>query len=72
MALLRLLAVEAGFPPNCHRNPLTEESARADRHWADIHDFAFGDIKLMWEASRFSPIHVPVRTYAIAHDERYA
>jgi hypothetical protein len=66
------LPVEAGFPPYWHRNPLTGESAPADRHWADIPDFVFGDIKLIWEASRFSPVYVLVRAYALTHDERYA
>jgi len=64
--------IDAGFPPNWHRNPLTGDSAPANRHWADIPDFAFGDIKLIWEASRFSPVYVLVRAYALTHDERYA
>jgi len=66
------LSVDAGFPPNWFRNPLTGESAPADRHWANVPDFSFGDIKLIWEASRFSPVYVLVRAYALTHDERYA
>jgi len=66
------LSVDAGFPPNWFRNPLTGESAPADRHWADIPDFSFGDIKLIWEASRFSPVYALVRAYALTHNERYA
>jgi asparagine synthase (glutamine-hydrolysing) len=66
------LSVDAGFPPNWFRNPLTGECAPADRHWADIPDFAFGDIKLIWEASRFSPVYALVRAYALKRDERYA
>src|SRR5215472_6424135 len=66
------LSVDAGFPPNWFRNPLTGESAPADRHWADIPDFAFGDIKLIWEASRFSPVYALARAYAMTHNERYA
>jgi asparagine synthase (glutamine-hydrolysing) len=65
------LSVDAGFPPNWFRNPLTGESAPADRHWAEIPDFSFGDIKLIWEASRFSPVYVLVRAYALTHNERY-
>jgi asparagine synthase (glutamine-hydrolysing) len=66
------LSVDAGFPPNWFRNPLTGESVPADRHWADIPDFAFGDIKLIWEASRFSPVYALARAYAMTHNERYA
>ncbi len=63
--------VQAGFPPNWHRNPLTDRQAPADRHWSEIPDFAFGDIKLIWEASRFSPVYTLVRAYALTGDERY-
>jgi asparagine synthase (glutamine-hydrolysing) len=63
--------MEAGFPPYWHRNPLTGEEAPSDRHWANIDDFSFGDIKLIWEASRFSSVYVLVRSYALTRDERY-
>jgi asparagine synthase (glutamine-hydrolysing) len=64
--------VKVGLPPDWYSNPLTGESAPADRHWADIPDFAFGDIKLVWEASRFTPVFVLVRAYAHTKDDRYA
>jgi asparagine synthase (glutamine-hydrolysing) len=63
--------VEAGFPPNWHRNPLTAELAPCDRHWADIDDFSFGDIKLVWEASRFSPVYALVRAYTSTGNAEY-
>lgn len=66
-----MLPVEAGFPPNWHCNPLTGDSAPADRHWAEIPDFAFGDIKLIWEASRFTPVYALVRAYAVTRNEQY-
>ena len=65
------MPVEAGFPPNWHRNPLTGEQAPSDRHWANIPDFAFGDVKLVWEASRFSCVYTLVRAYALTNDEKY-
>ena len=43
-------------PTDWHRNPLTGVSvARPERHWWQIPDFdsALGDIKAVWEASRF-------------------
>lgn len=66
------LPVEAGMPPKWHVNPLTGESAPADLHWSEISDFEFGDIKLIWEASRFTPIFALVRAYALTNDDRYA
>jgi asparagine synthase (glutamine-hydrolysing) len=66
------LNVRAGVPPKWHVNPLTGESTPDDLHWAGIPDFAFGDIKLIWEASRFTPVYALVRAYALTRDERYS
>jgi asparagine synthase (glutamine-hydrolysing) len=63
--------IRAGFPPNWHRNPLTGEEAPSERHWADIDDFSFGDIKLIWEASRFGSAYMLVRAYALTGNEEY-
>jgi hypothetical protein len=41
------------LPPAWHRNQLTGEDVPADRHWSELGDFAFGDIKGVWELSRF-------------------
>lgn len=60
-----------GFPPDWHHNPATGQSVIADRHWSQISDFGQGDIKLIWEASRFSVVYTLVRAYAVSHDERY-
>jgi lipopolysaccharide/colanic/teichoic acid biosynthesis glycosyltransferase len=65
------LPVEAGFPPNWDTNPVTGQRVATDRHWSEVSDFAFGDVKLIWEASRFSPAYALVRAYAITRDERY-
>jgi asparagine synthase (glutamine-hydrolysing) len=67
-----MLSVDAGTPPDWHRNPLSGESAPKDPHWAEIPDFAFGDIKLIWEASRFTPAYALVRAFAFTKDDRYA
>jgi hypothetical protein len=64
--------VAAGFPPDWHWNPLTGESAPLDRHWSELGDFAFGDIKNIWELSRFPWAFVLARAYARTHDERFA
>lgn len=65
------IPVAAGFPPDWHRNPFSGQLAPVDLHWSEMPDFAFGDIKLIWEASRFSPVYTLVRAYALTADERY-
>lgn len=42
-------------PPDWHLNPFTGARTAADRTWYEIGDFdaALGDIKAVWEASRF-------------------
>lgn len=65
-------AIEVGFPPDWHINPLTGQRVAADRHWSDIPDFGHGDIKVIWEASRFGFTYALVRAYWRTGDERYA
>ncbi len=64
--------VEAGFPPDWHGNPFTGEHAPADVHWSEIRDFDHGDIKLIWEPSRFGFTYALVRAYWRTGEERYA
>ena len=52
-----------GCPPTWHTNPFTHQQAPADRHWSHISDFGYGDIKVIWEASRFGFVYALVRTY---------
>lgn len=53
--------VSAGSPPDWHRNQLTGESLPGDVHWSRIGDFNFGDIKGVWELSRFGWAYALVR-----------
>jgi asparagine synthase (glutamine-hydrolysing) len=71
-AYFGMLPIKVGLPPDWYCNTLTGERVPAGRHWADIPDFAFGDIKLVWEASRFTPVYMLVRAYAHTKDDRYA
>jgi len=64
--------VQAGFPPDWHANQLTNERAPSDLHWSDIGDFDHGDIKIIWEPSRFGFTYALVRAYWRTGDERYA
>lgn len=64
--------VQVGFPPDWHRNPFTGQSLPANRHWSQIGDFGCGDIKIVWEPSRFGFTYALVRAYWRTGDERYA
>ena len=64
--------VHLGFPPDWHRNAFTGEEAPRDLHWSEIPDFASGDIKAIWEPSRFSFVFDLVRAFWRTGDERYA
>ena len=63
---------EAGFPPDWHANPFTGQRAPSDLHWSEIGDFDNGDIKIIWEPSRFGFAYALVRAYWRTGDERYA
>lgn len=60
-----------GFPPDWHTNALTGQRLPTDRHWSEISDFGYGDIKVIWEPSRFGFVYSLVRSYWRTGDERY-
>jgi hypothetical protein len=64
--------VHVGFPPDWHSNPFTGQSVPADRHWSQLGDFDYGDIKIIWEPSRFGFTYALVRAYWRTGDARYA
>lgn len=64
--------LNVGFPPDWHLNPSNNVRLPTDQHWSLIGDFQAGDIKLVWEASRFGVVFPLVRAYAGTRDERYA
>jgi asparagine synthase (glutamine-hydrolysing) len=59
------------FPPDWHRNPFTSQRAPADCHWTRIDDFGSGDIKVIWEMSRFGFAFTLVRAYWRTGNEDY-
>jgi hypothetical protein len=63
--------VETGFPPDWHRNPYTGDRVTASCHWSAIPDFGHGDIKSIWEPSRFGFAYALVRAHWRTGDERY-
>lgn len=64
--------VAAGFPPRWSLNQMGGQDVAGDAHWSQLADFAFGDIKGVWELSRF-PWAFPLgRAYAATGEGRYA
>ncbi|MCX8107548.1 MAG: heparinase II/III family protein, partial [Verrucomicrobiae bacterium] len=64
--------VDCGCPPDWHVNPLTGQRVPADVHWSRIDHFAHGDIKCVWELSRFSFVYTLVRAYWRDGNETWA
>jgi hypothetical protein len=64
--------VETGLPPAWHANPFSGRQIPAGRHWSRVDDFAHGDIKVIWELSRFGWTYALVRAYWRTRDQRYA
>lgn len=64
---------DLGSGPDWLLNPVTGVRAAGDRHWCDINlfDRNVGDIKLVWEPSRFAWAYTLVRAYAATGDEKY-
>jgi Heparinase II/III-like protein/Heparinase II/III N-terminus len=54
---------QIGCPPDWHRNPFTGAAAPRDVHWSRIDERALGDIKVIWEPSRFAWVYPLVRQH---------
>lgn len=56
-----------------HFSPLTNKKSPENSHWIDIGDLSsdFGDIKWIWELSRFSFVYPLCRAYTVTKDEKY-
>lgn len=64
--------VNAGTLPEWSRNQITDEQLPSTKHWTDLGDFAHGDIKGVWELSRFPWAFTLVRAFARSPDVRYS
>ena len=60
-----------GMPPEWNRNPFTGEQWPVGQHWSTIDEFAHGDIKPVWEQSRFSFAYTLIRAYWRTGNETY-
>ena len=54
-------------------NPISKVRADNSLNWNNLPDFGeYGDIKLIWEASRFPQVYAFINAYSITKDEKYA
>lgn len=63
---------ELGDMPDWFVNPVTGETAPSDIHFSRINEFGYGDVKAIWEISRFGFVFDLARAYARTGDERCA
>jgi len=61
-----------GNPPNWHHNSFTGQNAPRGQHWSKLGDFDFGDIKAIWEPSRFRWAFTLARAHARTGEARLA
>jgi len=62
---------QIGFPPNWHKDPITNYQLPFNLHWSQISDDSTTDIKFIWEPNRFAFVYTLVRAYAATQDEKY-
>lgn len=62
-----------GDGPDWFLNPITGNRANPDIHWCDVKIFdpSVGDIKCIWEPSRFAWAYTLVRAFAATGNEKY-
>jgi hypothetical protein len=59
--------------PDWFLNPRTGQKGCNDKHWCDIGFFegSAGDVKFIWEPSRFAWVYTLARAWAITKDQKY-
>ena len=62
---------DVGSPPNWFIDPESNSIFQNDRHWSSIDDFSNGDIKLVWEASRFQWLVLASQGRVSTEDDSY-
>ncbi|GAM16233.1 heparinase II/III domain-containing protein [Mesobacillus selenatarsenatis] len=65
--------LDYGSPINWHFNPITKNEVDKSLKWYQIPDFdpERGDIKVIWEASRFTHFFYFIRAYMITKNRKY-
>ena len=67
------IELDYGYPIDWQLNPITGKRCKAENKWYTIPDFdeERGDIKIIWEASRFSHFITLARAYLLTDDLKY-
>ena len=67
------IEMDYGQPINWHLNPITGKTVDSNKKWFNIPDFdsVIGDIKGVWEISRFSHLFYFIRAYMLTKDKKY-
>ena len=67
------VSLDYGLPINWQLNPLTNKSTSNEKKWYKIPDFDNnrGDIKVIWEISRFTHFFLYLKAYIISKDKKY-
>jgi len=60
-----------GSPPDWFFNPVENVHFPSEGHWSTIGDFNHGDIKLIWEPSRFHWLVLAVQGYIATDEQQY-
>lgn len=60
-----------GSPPDWFLDPFTGTRLPGGGHWTRLNEFSGGDIKNVWEASRFEWVPLLARAWRLDHDMRY-
>lgn len=62
-----------GMPINWQYNPVTKKQGQINQHWTRVNDLdhTFGDIKYVWEASRFPQVYYFVKAHLLTGDPKY-
>ena len=63
---------KVGEVPNWFHNPFENKNhSQSKKHWTEISDFSEGDIKVIWELSRFDWLTVLARAYKVTTEKIY-
>ena len=63
--------IDVTFPPKWDQNPFSGEVVKSNKHWSSIDDFSNGDIKCIWELSRFDWVFPLIRAFAKTNETKY-
>lgn len=67
------IELDYGYPINWQLNPLTKRECDINLKWYQIPDFDIerGDIKVIWESSRFTHFVILARAYMLTENDKY-